>query len=634
MTYKQNPSDNLHYRKEEQYRMKHRLRKIVIVISAIFIFCIQSSIRSCAQDFSYPTDGNLYALDNAMPGTINAKCGDRIMVYQSGDVSDQTITMHYGGNPRAYNGSKELTGRLGYLSYSFYVSGATYSQNVTDYFSNINYNMNGTVLFSLRAPSGKSTGVVKRQFNISHNWGGTYNTVNPTCTANGTARHDCQSGDGYETWTVWALDHAWTGYESNASTHWQRCTRCESHINDGTHYDNDGNGFCDACGRDIQIPKVIRGTHVKDNTGIWVYTYVQDNSGNVPYTRWWVWNTADNNWRYFDYQYTTNGDFLVNGVLYNRRFRVNISDYGNSTGPYHVDCRAYDATGLCSDAAFDNVTNFLRICSDVYIDTVSPVVERATYEADSTGYWVYAYATDNENLNRVVYPSWTEINGQDDIQANWSTNGALGASGSWTVNGQTYNNRYRVDKSAHNTESGPYNTHIYAYDASGNWGNYCFGNIYLRYLVNYIDIVESTGAELGRTTQYANYNSTVSGSELGTNQATSAYYENYQYIGSTSATVTDQGATVYRKFKLSTTTITFHDHGGSGGPSTVTWLIGSEHVPTTPQREGYNFAGWTTNEDGTGQSWPTNNLVPIGIKDYYAQWVPNVYTNVLEQNQS
>ena len=99
---------------------------------------------------------------------------------------------------------------------------------------------------------------------------------------------------------------------------------------------------------------------------------------------------------------------------------------------------------------------------------------------------------------------------------------------------------------------------------------------------------------------------------------------------------TNHGSTVtlYAIWKLSTTTITFHDEGGTGGPGEQTWLIGSEQYPTSPIREGYNFAGWNTKEDGTGDMWPADNIVIAGASDYYAQWEPNTYTAVQESNSS
>ncbi len=68
---------------------------------------------------------------------------------------------------------------------------------------------------------------------------------------------------------------------------------------------------------------------------------------------------------------------------------------------------------------------------------------------------------------------------------------------------------------------------------------------------------------------------------------------------------TTNNATInlYAVWKLSTTTITFHDQSGTGGPGEVVWLIGSTQSPTAP-KEGYNFSGWNTAEDGSGAAWP------------------------------
>ena len=114
--------------------------------------------------------------------------------------------------------------------------------------------------------------------------------------------------------------------------------------------------------------------------------------------------------------------------------------------------------------------------------------------------------------------------------------------------------------------------------------------------------------------------------------ATIPIYKDQQSVNNLTTT---NNATInlYAVWKLSTTTITFHDQSGAGGPGEVVWLIGSTQLPTAPKREGYNFSGWNTVEDGSGAAWPKDNIVPANITDYYAQWIPNMYTTVQERNQ-
>ena len=96
-------------------------------------------------------------------------------------------------------------------------------------------------------------------------------------------------------------------------------------------------------------------------------------------------------------------------------------------------------------------------------DTTPPVIKDIKItNLSSKGYTVTCTVTDNVAIDRVQFPTWTEANGQDDIQANWKTNTA--ASGSISGNTVTY----RVNVSDHKNETGSYNTHIYAYDKAGN----------------------------------------------------------------------------------------------------------------------------------------------------------------------
>ena len=88
------------------------------------------------------------------------------------------------------------------------------------------------------------------------------------------------------------------------------------------------------------------------------------------------------------------------------------------------------------------------------------------------GYDVYVYGVKDagSGVNRVQFPTWTEANGQDDIQGSWQTSTA--AKGTKQQDGTTW--VYHVNITDHKTEAGVYNTHVYAYDNLGN-GKYIFG---------------------------------------------------------------------------------------------------------------------------------------------------------------
>ena len=70
-----------------------------------------------------------------------------------------------------------------------------------------------------------------------------------------------------------------------------------------------------------------------------------------------------------------------------------------------------------------------------------------------------------------------------------------------------------------------------------------------QYPVTYID-KDTNGNEIGRTTVMLNYNTPVSGSDIGSSDADNAYHNQYRYVSDTSATVTTDGATVYRIFEF------------------------------------------------------------------------------------
>ncbi len=82
-----------------------------------------------------------------------------------------------------------------------------------------------------------------------------------------------------------------------------------------------------------------------------------------------------------------------------------------------------------------------------------------------TGYDIYVYGVTDalSGISRVQFPTWTDYNGQDDLQASWQTNSQ--ATGQNLGNGTWY---YRVNISDHNNESGQYQTHVWIYDNAGS----------------------------------------------------------------------------------------------------------------------------------------------------------------------
>ena len=124
-----------------------------------------------------------------------------------------------------------------------------------------------------------------------------------------------------------------------------------------------------------------------------------------------------------------------------------------------VIARLRDASNNYGGIASKTITN---------IDKDGPTGNNAEIKnVTSSGYDVYVYnVTDNggSGVDRVQFPTWTELNSQDDIQSTWATNskakGTLQSDGTIWV--------YHVNIADHNNENGKYNSHIYAYDKLGN----------------------------------------------------------------------------------------------------------------------------------------------------------------------
>ncbi len=125
-------------------------------------------------------------------------------------------------------------------------------------------------------------------------------------------------------------------------------------------------------------------------------------------------------------------------------YRVNVKDHKCDSGKYITHIYAYDNSNRLKTAGVSTNVNTNPVISNVKITDVTP-----------TGYTVSCKAVAGSGISSVKFPTWSNVNGQDDIV--WHEG---------TKNGDTWS--YRVNVKDHKYDSGTYTTHIYAYDNSSN----------------------------------------------------------------------------------------------------------------------------------------------------------------------
>ncbi len=100
-------------------------------------------------------------------------------------------------------------------------------------------------------------------------------------------------------------------------------------------------------------------------------------------------------------------------------------------------------------------------------DSQAPIISNVRISnITSLGYTITCKVTDNVGVKKVQFPTWTDKNGQDDLATDWVNNTSVSGS----ISGNTVT--FTVRDKDHNLEKGKYYTHIYAYDAKGNYSVY------------------------------------------------------------------------------------------------------------------------------------------------------------------
>ena len=204
--------------------------------------------------------------------------------------------------------------------------------------------------------------------------------------------------------------------------------------------------------KDGPVISDVKVTNVT-NKGYDVSCKVTDPSGvdRVMFPTWTTANGQDDLLR--DWNTNPKARGTQNGDTWT--FHVDIADHNNEGGEYCTDIHAYDKYGNASSLGAPRIS----------VDTEAPVISNVKVSNITTeGYDVSCTVADNVGVNRVVFPTWTVLNGQDDLAAAWWDVDHTATRG--TRNGDTWS--FHVNIADHNNERGAYLTHIYAYDDAGN----------------------------------------------------------------------------------------------------------------------------------------------------------------------
>ena len=225
--------------------------------------------------------------------------------------------------------------------------------------------------------------------------------------------------------------------------------------------------------------------------------------------------------------------------------------------------------------SYSTVTSAINTLNSAISGLVAkkPTITRGTWVRNGAeGYYVYVQVDRNggAEIKRVQFPTWTNLNGQDDIQSSWTSNSAAsGTAGSYTVSGQTYNYRYYVKVSDHNNEYVGYNTHVYAYNnLEANVCQYTM-SMNFTYPVTYAGNGNTGGSTSAQTMNYGE-NTAISN-----NGFTRAYTISYNGNGGTAAKTSDTETWTFNGWNPTTSTQGYlindvTERSGTGGSSGYT----------------------------------------------------------------
>ena len=135
-------------------------------------------------------------------------------------------------------------------------------------------------------------------------------------------------------------------------------------------------------------------------------------------------------------------------------FYVSSSAHKGESGAYTTHIYLYDNAGKLAPLKGVNVTVPSAVVTPPTPSSSLSIGDVSVTELSASGYRVTAKINAPSGVSKVLMPTWTNANGQDDLVWHQAS-----------VSGDTAT--FYVSSSAHKGESGAYTTHIYLYDNAG-----------------------------------------------------------------------------------------------------------------------------------------------------------------------
>ncbi len=180
----------------------------------------------------------------------------------------------------------------------------------------------------------------------------------------------------------------------------------------------------------------IENVQVVESNGTYTITANVSASSGISKVQFPTWTSANG-----QDDITWGTGTVSNGVV---TYTVDFADHNYETGTYYTHIYVYDKSG-----------NYTMKTLAVSMEYSAPTVDVKVSESAGK-YTVTVTIEDSYDISKVMFPTWTSANGQDDLK--WYTG---------TVsNGKA---TYTIDFANHNYETGTYYTHVYVYDKTGNY---------------------------------------------------------------------------------------------------------------------------------------------------------------------